>query len=263
MINLKSTLFVATAFAVSTTLAGAAVIITENFDSSSGSTPPTGWSFVDSTNGGGAYSTVTGNPGNAGAVSNGSNGNPPTAYIVNNGTAFDLTQTVTVSFDVQMNFTGSYDSGAVFFGDIADGVTGAAGQLLTMNFGSNNFGNDDPEIRDGAGTSYTPGENQQKVYSGTWHSATYTWTPNSGTTGNLTFVMTGTKNGDINMTTNTPFTFDSNEGYFAFGDLDAANPVVFDNIEITGTQIAVPEPASIATGLFGLTLIAGRRRRRA
>lgn len=228
--------------------------ITENFDSSLGSTPPTGWTFAGS----GTYNTGTGETGNGGSIeSSVSTGRIPGAYIINSGSqAYDLRESITVNFDVKVSETGNYESAAVMFGNIAEGTTGTADELLSMSFGRNNFGNDDPEIVNGANTILTPGENQQKVIFGTWHSGTYTWTPTSGTTGDLSFTLTGTQNGNVVMSV-TGFTFGDEAGYFAFGDLDS-DGVTYDNIEITGT--VVPEPGSLALlGLGGLMMITRRR----
>jgi hypothetical protein len=62
------------------------------------------------------------------------------------------------------------------------------------------------------------------------------------------------------------YTFTDNAKFrFTFSDSGgSAGPAFVDDIVIAGTPDyvpEVPEPASIATGLFGLTLIAGRRRR--
>ena len=70
--------------------------------------------------------------------------------------------------------------------------------------------------------------------------------------------MTGTQNGSIVLST-TGFTFGSNVGYFAFGDLDSINGVNYDNINITGT--AIPEPSVALLSGLGIMMLLRRRKK--
>ncbi len=147
------------------------------------------------------------------------------------------------------------------FGNIASGLTGTAGQLLSTTFNRSNFGNDDPEIRDGAGNIFTPAENNVKFIDGTWYKAAFNWTPTTGRTGNFTIeIRTASTNAVLyNITTSTTHTFDSNAAWFAFGDIDSAGGAYYDNISINGTTI--PEPSIALLGGLGLLTLLRRRTR--
>ena len=123
-------------------------------------------------------------------------------------------------------------------------------------------------------------DNTYRIDSNQWETANFTWTPTGINTGDFSISWTAPANAPLSRgpMTVTGFTFDSNEIYFGFGtgrDLvglvtsgTPGNGVVrIDNISITGSEIFVPEPASIVVWSFlGLGLagfaVRGRRSRK-
>lgn len=238
----------------------AADTISQGFESASGSTPPAGWSFVD-TGTSGVYTTPTGNGGGQGGGVDwtGAASAAPMAYIVHDGYGFYLTQPISGSFDFYVTEDGNYSSGNFFFGEIQDGLDNAAGEYLNVHLREKTFGAR-AQLLDGDGTALVSDSNNlREIFTDQWHTANFTWTPTSGTTGN--FAMTwGTASQTESMSYN-GYTFAATEGFFGFGS--GRSPVIFDNIEITG--MLVPEPTSILLGLIGLLGVAAllwRRQRR-
>jgi hypothetical protein len=250
-----------------TSLATAATIL-QNFESTSGSTVPAGWNLVTAVSG--TYATTTGHDGsgggsgNAGTInSTGASGpnSTPGAYLVNTGTgmtAFNVSQTITGSFDINLAVPGSYDSGAFMFGDIGDGVQGTnAGELMYATFNRSNFGNDRQDVNNGLGTQIS-NEVNVKFVSDTWYEASFSWTPTSGRTGTFSISVSNAATGSaLYAVTTDPFTFNKDDAYFAFGDIDATS-ATYDNISITGT--VVPEPSVAMLGAIGSLLLLRRRR---
>ena len=221
----------------------------EDFESVSGNSVPTNFSFIQTSPG--TYTNAAGHNG-----SNGNNGNSgtllggggpystPGTYIRNIAPrlGFDLRQDITVNFDAKVLATGNYDSGGFMFGDIADGLTGAPGQLLSTTFNRQNFSNDRPHIRSGDGTVLDSTSIASKFEPGNWYKVEILWDTTPGS-------LTGTCTTNIrrwsgsswvayySISTDSPFTFDSKTAFFAFGDIDTGNGMSFDNISITGKEI--------------------------
>lgn len=221
--------------------------VTEDFESTSGSTVPANWSLIQTA--AGTYSTTNGHNGSGGSSGNGGRldggsgpNTTPGTYIINNSPlkSLDLQQDITVSFDARLTAAGNYDSGGFMIGDIANGVSGVAGELLSTTFNRQNFGNDNNVIRNGAGTVLSS-SSTTKFTSDAWYKISILWDTTPGSlTGNLT-VTSQSWNGSAwvahySITTLSQFTFNSHVGYVAFGDIDSAG-ITFDNISITGKEI--------------------------
>jgi MYXO-CTERM domain-containing protein len=114
------------------------------------------------------------------------------------------------------------------------------------------------------------------VYQGwTLGISTGSGTPNSGSTGPIpvgNIALGGAYLDEVDITlsgltgltdTTVTFTIGLDNGVnSSFGNGSANNRrTVVDNVTLTGEVVPVPEPASLATGLLGLTMIAARRRR--
>lgn len=235
--------------------------LTEDFEGSSNgsTTPPGDWAyFVVDADPQAGYVTTTGNGGGLGGQITGNNaGNSNSivgAYIANTAAYVDLSASASGSFDFNITNIGNYSNMHFMLGDIADGITETTpGELISLKLMKNTFGNRGG-IFDGAGGQLAT-DNTQQLAADTWYSATWSWTPTSGTTGDFSYTANS-----ITSTT-VSYTFDSAQGYVGFGAAgyygnDTLGTV--DNISITSTTI--PEPGSLALlGLGGL-LVARRRR---
>lgn len=247
-------------------LPASAATISETFEGEpTDGSAPSGWTLINGTSG--TYSTTagTGNPGQSGNFDwTGSNTTPPSVYLVNSGPAYDLTQSITGTFDFYVVEDGNYSYGNFIFGDVQDGLTNtSSGEFLNVALFEKTFGTR-ARIYNGAnGLEFSgDGNNLYEIFTNQWNSATFTWTPTSGTTGDFSFSWTRPGGSEGPMTV-TGFTFDSAEAYFGFGTGDS--PMRFDNISITGTELVdspIPEPASLALVGFGGLLVSGGRRRR-
>ena len=245
-------------------LHGNAATILQNFESSTnGSTsPPTGWSYVivDADPQAG-YLTTAGNGGGLGGQVTGNNAsndnNMVGAYLVNSGgVAFDARQSVTGSFDFRITDIGNYSNVHFLFGDIQTGITeNTVGELLTVKLLKNTFGNRGGVFSGNGGALAT--NTTQSLSANTWYTATFSWTPSSGTTGTFSYTAN-----NITSTITSPFTFDSPNLWFGFGAAGYfANDTsgTFDNINITGTAV-VPEPSAALLGGIGFLMLLRRRK---
>lgn len=254
-----------------------AAIISLDFESQtagSGSTP-SGWSYLHTGLGpNGTYVTSAANGGSTGtglgavlAASHGAHDTNklPYSYLVNSGSAtgFDVTKSITGSYDFNMANSAQYDTAGFLFGDIKSGtMTNSPGQLIMILLANGGFGQANAESRfvDGASNqTYAPTSNAGFA-DNTWYRNAFTWTPTSGTTGNLSY--TATRWNGSSWVAHSTFsitghTFDSAEAYFGIADI-AAGSTTFDNIVINGELI--PEPSVM--GLFGLAGLLALRRRR-
>ena len=234
----------------------------------------TGWSFETETGATGTptYTTAAGTgatPTTSGVINSSNSGtnSVPGAYLLNSGgMAFDATQSITGSFDFMVNDTQvNYIGAAFLMGNITSesGLTGDAGQFVGAALGRNTFGNRTFVI-DGSGSTVgsTGAIDYRNVLE--WHTVTFSWTPSTGTTGTFEYTMTNQRGGATNSISRIT-TLDSNIAYFAFGSAPASGSLdtesYFDNINITGSVIPIPEPSSTALiGLGGLAFILRRRR---
>lgn len=259
----------------------AAVTISLDFESQfpSSSTAPSGWGFLDTGRGaGGSYTTtVSGggvasdgtsiNTGLAGVITAGPSthgGRLPYSMLVNSGSAlgFDVNQNITGSYDFKYTASSAYDSSAFLFGDLKSGaISGSsAGQLLEFYHSRGGYGNAPSVFVDGAATNLQSGGSNFNN-TNTWYRVGFTWTATGANSGNL--AVTSTRwNGSAFVSHGTytynGFTFDSNEAYFGFTDLYAAD-TTFDNISITGEL--VPEPSHLALIVVSSSCLLLRRRR--
>jgi len=250
-----------------------AATISEDFESSVGSTPPSGWSLVIVHNSPTpTYGTVAGYVGGGlgGQITanswNGTHDHLPGAYIVNSGSvAFDATQPITGRFDFRVDDPVGQDFYAAanfIMGDIKTGFTGAdAGQLVGAHLGKNTFGAKGTII-DGTAADLVGTIN---LAIATWYQVEFSWTPTGGTTGNFSYTVKNTGGSTVgSLTTPAAVTLGSSDVYFGFGagQPSAYGPALgtFDNINIIGTE--VPEPATMSLlALGGLGILARRRRR--
>lgn len=217
-----------------TAAASAQTTITQDFESTTAPDVPSGWTTVG-VGGDGTYATTagTGNPGQSGNLDwNGSKTSPPSVYLVNNGVAFDATRPISGSFDFYVNEEGNYSNANFVFGDVQDGLAGNAGEFINVWMCEQQF-DTRARVYDGANNILFSGDgnNAYAFKTNEWVSASFTWTPTSGTTGNFSVLL------DSPSYTNSPmvvtgFTFDSPSAFFGFGTGNAA--VRFDNISLTG-----------------------------
>lgn len=241
-------------------VAHAATTITEDFEGElTDGSAPGGWSVIDT--GTGVYTTSagTGNPGQSASITFASRGNSntPSVYLVNGGDGFDVTQGITGTFDFYLIEGGNYSNLNFIFGDVQDGLSGAAGEYLNVFLDEIQFGSR-ADIYNGAGALLFDGSanNTYRMDTGVWISATFSWTPTSGATGDFSFSWTYPAQPNRGPMTVTGYTFDSAEAFFGFGGGDTSG--YFDNISITGT--AVPEPAAALLGALGSLILLRRRR---
>jgi|GEM_PF-1346569 len=216
-----------------------AVTITEDFEGVTAPAAPSGWTTIGAS-GSGSYATTagTGNPGQSGNLDwTGSNTNTPSVYLVNSGVAFDATQAISGSFDFYNVEDGNYTRSNFILGDVQSGLTGSsAGEFLNVFIQERTFGararlyaGDDSLLFSGDGNNIYQIENNQ------WYSASFTWTPTTGTTGDFLFSWNGAQGAKGPMSA-IGYTFDSEDVYFGFGT--GRSPVRFDNLSITGTEIS-------------------------
>lgn len=231
---------------VSSNFATAATIL-QNFEGVTVPAIPTGWEAVGS----GITTANNGNPGNSVNAAGGSTG-----YLVNTGVGFDATESITGTFDFYIVENGNYTNGSFFFGDVQSGLSTTAGDHLRVDLREKTFGAR-ANIIDADGTTVFSGagNNLYEIVTNTWYSASFSWTPTSGSTGNFSFSW-GAAEGPMTVT---GYTLNSSEVFFGFGTVD--DPARFDNISITGTEfVPVPEPNMFAlAGLGGVLLLLRRR----
>ena len=259
----------------------AAVTISLDFESqfAFSSTVPSGWGFLDTgrgtsgnyfatADGGGVASDGTSiDTGLAGVITAGPNthgGRLPVSMLVNSGSAlgFDVNQNITGSYDFKYTPSSAYDSSAFLFGDLKSGaISGSsAGQLLEFYHSRGGYGNAPPSFIDGAANSLQSGGSNFNS-NNTWYRVGFTWTATGAKSGNLSVTSTrwnGSTFASHGNYTYNGFTFDSNEAYFGFTDLYAAD-TTFDNISITGEL--VPEPSHLALIVVSCSCLLLRRRR--
>ena len=180
----------------------------------------------------------------------GSNSTAPTVYLVNSGTAFDASKSISGTFDFYVAEDGNYSNINFVFGDVQNGLTNtSAGEFLNVFLEEKTFGaradlyaGDNSLLVDGSNN------NNYEIVTNQWNTATFTWTPTSGTTGDFTFSWVRPTNTTEPGFSITGYTFDTANAYFGFGT--GRSPARFDNISITGTL--VPEPSVALVGLLGL-----------
>lgn len=212
-----------------------------DFESASaGSTnAPNGWMTVGAS-GDCSYSTETnGNPGLCGNFDwTGANQTAPGVYLVNAGSPFDASKSITGTFNFFVVEEGNYSANNFIIGDVQNGLTKTSpGEFINVYLDEIQFGSR-AQIYDGAGTILFNGDgnNTYQLNTGQWnYDATFSWTPTNGLTGDFSFswkMADGTQKGPMTVT---GFTFDSQEVFFGFGTGRAAGRV--DNISITGETI--------------------------
>lgn len=245
-----------------------AATIIEDFESSSlgSGTPPTGWTFIQSsfdiTSGGASYTTTTGNAGaGLGGHVTGLSSNRwiSAGYAVSTAT-FDIRDhfSGTFNFMVEGGSAANYKNLQFMFGDIQSDLGNTnTGQFITAHLERNTFGNR-ALITDGTQTFLTAAN---RIDAGNWYTATITWTNTGGTTGDFTLAVSGAHNWSV---TAGGYTFDSPEAALGFGVGGYATNVGdsnVDNINFTGTAYVVPEPRiPMLFGSLGMLLLLRRRR---
>ncbi len=221
-----------------------AALLEENFETSSGSTPPSGWSMV-TTAGSPAYNTGTGSDGSGGDATGENAGQVsstdfiktpvervdfPGGYLVNS-TVFDMSSALTVTFDFQIVNEAGWDDVVFIIGDISPVSTYTTGESLIAKFAE----------KDSAGkVSITPGTGDQDdrldsktstLVDDTWYRGSFDWTPTSGTTGDIE-VKVNDFTTDIHTLSATGFTFDSADAQIGFGSVN--DTILFDNVTVSG-----------------------------
>ncbi|HSP42161.1 MAG TPA: hypothetical protein VLO11_04780 [Luteolibacter sp.] len=237
-----------------------AASLTLDFESATGTSAPTGWATIGATDNGSYATTDTDGVGgsNGGSLDwTGPNSVAPTVYLVNSGAAFDATKSISGTFDFYVVEDGNYSAANFLVGDVQNGLTKTSGgDFLNVFLREKTFGAR-AALYDGANTSLVnDASNDREIFTNQWNTATFTWTPTSGTTGNFTFSWVRPTNITEPGLSIPDYTFDSANVYFGFGT--GQSPVRFDNISITGT--AIPEPRAALLGGLGLLALLRRRR---
>jgi hypothetical protein len=203
--------------------------ITEDFESTVVPTIPTNWSLVG---GVGTYETSSGNGNpNKSAEFSSSSGH---FYLSNDGLYLKASRPINATFDFYVVDNGNYTNARVYFGDVQNGITGSANELIQIDLRERTFGSR-ANILDGSGTTIFDGtgNNQYRIDTNVWISANLLWTPTGTSTGNLSFSWTYPAQPNRGPMSVENFTFDSEEIYFGFGTTD--DPVRYDNLYIQGT----------------------------
>lgn len=276
---MKPTRFILAAITLMTAAQAATITLDFESQTASSTTVPAGWAYVNSgvgpTPGVGTYATSAANGGSTGTglggvlVSNNTTHgtNLPLNFLVNSGSSsgFDVRQSITGSYDFLMANTGAYDTAGFMFGDIQGGTLPgtSAGQMLSIQHANGGFGQATAESRivNGANVAtYAPTGNAGFA-DATWYRSSFTWTPTSGTTGNLSYTALRWNGSAWVAHSNfgiTGHTFDDPEAYIAVADMWASN-TTFDNITVTGTPI--PETSAALLGILGTFMLLRVRRR--
>jgi len=215
-------------------IAPAAVItLTEDFEGVSAPSIPAGWQAIGS----GITTDANGNPGNNLQVAAGT-----ARYLVNTGGGFDATQDFSGAFDFWLDDATNYSNIAFVVGDVQDGLTRTSGgEFLQVDLRERTFGAR-ANILDGAGTTLFngTGDNTYQIEDNQWYTASFSWTAATGT---FSISWTGAQGNKGPMTVS-GYAFDDDEVFFGFGTFQHA--ARFDNISLTGSTVAVPEPASFS-----------------
>ncbi|MBI1336082.1 MAG: PEP-CTERM sorting domain-containing protein [Phycisphaera sp.] len=239
-----------------------AATITQDFESTVAPAVPIGWTTVG-VGANGTYATTagTGNPGQSGNLDwTGANQTAPGVYLVNAGSGLDASQSISGTFDFYVVEDGNYSYINFVMGDVQNGLTNtSAGEFLNAMLKEKTFGAR-AALYNGANVALiNDSSNDREIFTNQWNKATFTWTPTSGTTGDFTLSWVRPTNVTEPGFSITGYTFDSAEVFFGFGT--GSSPARFDNINITGTQYVIPEPASmLCLGLGGLTILIGRKK---
>jgi MYXO-CTERM domain-containing protein len=244
-----------------------AISVNETFEGSSAgsTTPPTGWSLKTMA-GTGSYATSA-----AAAGSNGAGGSTglagivtantvyatdlPGAYLYNTAT-FDLTQNLSGSFDFQMVHDSTFDDVIFLLGDISGGLTKTNGQVLSSKFTEASSSGRAGTLNAGSGAEADRLDiSNVTIADDTWFTASFSWEPISGTTGDFSITVNNFTS-DVFTLATTGYTFNSADAQIGFGSVN--DVIKFDNVSVTGSPI--PEPRAALLGGLGLLALLRRRR---
>ena len=239
-----------------------AATIVDDFESGLG-----GWIQINDGNGTIGTSTGSNHPNSTGSstsasINYGTDQVTPGAYLVNQGTAFDVTQAFSGTFDFYVNEEGNYSAGNFIIGDVQSGITGLAGEFINFQLDEKQFGSR-ADLHDGDGSlinGNSAANNNWEIFTNEWNQASFSWTPTSGTSGTMEFSwvrFNGTTEPGWSGSEAFTYTFNSNEIYFGFGSGDSETR--FDNINITGT--AIPEPSVALLSGIGFLMLLRRKKR--
>jgi hypothetical protein len=237
MKHTRGWLFAATCILFSLS-APAAQLVSETFESLSGTTLPAGWTLVDNNPGTPTFSIVTGHNGSGGSAGKGGKvtnvdpsqgtGDRPGSWMQPPVVAAG-SQPFTATFDVKTDNEATADDAVILFGNISGGT------YYYLFFTEAAVNNDLFRVTGGARIE-PPAIDQWagSFVNNIWYRITITWTPTSGTVGTLSVsgvrVVDGVSIGNIN---NFSLTMDSNV-QFGFGSFNDNG--TFDNIVINGTD---------------------------
>ena len=251
--NIKTCLF--PLFSLALALPVGATTIIETFEGSSAgsSTPPTNWSLV-TVAGSPSYVTSATNEGSDGT--GGSTGlagevnsdnfldaNLPGGYLTSSQ-VIDLNNSVHGTFDFFIvDNGGGFEDFAFVIGDIGTGFTGStADELLSIKIAESGGGfGTKGTLSNGSGSSLD--STNTGLADNTWYTATFTWTPTSGITGDASITVNNFSSNVYTLST-TGFTFGSSSAQIGFGSVN--DTIRFDNVNF----VSIPEPSTL--GLIGI-----------